>query len=166
MANRVIAAALIAAGSLVAGFGPAAPAAQAQPVPEPQPVLTDQEQIRDVLTRQADASAALDIATAASLNCPRGPQPGVPTFGTDIESTLRGAQYGSLADQISGATSQLIQAMPGRPVRLAGIDDIVVAGDTATADLTMTIELAPNPPQTQITRANLLRQNGNWCVSV
>ena len=167
MTTRIVAAVLVATGSLMLGLGAVAPAAQAQPVEPVQPVPTDEEQIRDVLTRQAQASSALDLATAAQLTCPQGPQPGLPTFGTDIESTLRGDGFGqSLVDQISGATTQLIQSMPGNPVRLASIDNIVVTGDTATADLTMNMELSPNSPQTQITRATLLRQNDQWCVSV
>lgn len=165
MANRVVAAVLIAAGSIVLGFGSVTPSAQAQPAQTPMP--TDEEQIRDVLTRQSGASAALDLATTAQLICQPAPRGGIPTFGPDIESTLRGDQFSrSLAEQISGATRQLTKVMAATPVRLASIDDIVVTADTATADLTMTIDMPPNPPQTQITRANLLRQNGQWCIAV
>jgi hypothetical protein len=173
MANRVIAVVVIAAGSLVFGFGTAEPAAQAQPV------VTDEEQIRDVLTRQAEASAAWDLATAAELTCTNSVQqitglPATGLFGTDIEATLRTDRVaGDLAEQISGATEELRRAMTGAgaanqttSVHLTSVDNIAVAGDSATADVTMTVESGSNPPQTQVTQAALLRQNGQWCTTV
>jgi len=178
MANRATAAVFIAAGSLVVGFGTAQPVAQAQPVVDNQPVITDEEQIRDVLTRQAEASAALDLATAAELTCTKSVQQvtGLPTtglFGTDIESMLRTDQSATdLVGQISGATEELRRAMTGAgaasqlpSVHLTSVDNIAVAGDSATADVTMTVESGPNPPQAQVAHAALLRQNGQWCTT-
>jgi hypothetical protein len=162
MANRIVTAVLVA-GSLTLGI--VAPAAGAQPV------LTDEQQIQDVLTRQAQASAALDIAAAAELTCAHSVEaiPGLPTalLGPDLESTLRSDQGSqNLAAQISGVTTALRQAMPGSTAQLAGIDNIVVAGDTATADVTVTFQTSPDKPQTQTTRASLLRQDGQWCTTV
>lgn len=187
VAHRVVAA-LVVAGALTA------PVAQAQPVPDDPvlpdqpalpaeqvpaeqvladpPVLTDEDQIRDVLTRQADASAAWDLAAAAELTCTGTGRAGLPStglFGADVEATLRGDPFGrSLAEQLSGATAQLRDALPQTSTRvsLAAVDNIVVAGDTATADVTMTYEIGTNPPQTQITRTTLLRQDGRWCTSI
>ncbi|RZT16141.1 hypothetical protein EV589_4298 [Mycobacterium sp. BK558] len=162
MVNRIVGA-LVTAGSLLL----AAPVAHAQP-PTPEPVPSDEDQIRDVLTRQAQASAELDLATAAQLSCTPAAPAWLPTFGTDIGATLRNdASATNLADQISGPIADLRQALAGSTVvRLDGIDHVVVTGDTATADITVTTESGSNPPQTQITRATLRRQDGRWCTAV
>ena len=94
-------------------------------------------------------------------------------FGTDIESMLRTDQSATdLVGQISGATEELRRAMTGAgaasqlpSVHLTSVDNIAVAGDSATADVTMTVESGPNPPQTQVAHAALLRQNGQWCTT-
>lgn len=161
MAIRIVGA-LVTAGSLLL----AAPPAQAQPSAEPAP--SDEDQIRDVLTRQAQAGADLDLATAARLSCSPTSPAWLPTFGTDIGATLRNdASATNVADQISGPIADLRQALAGSTVvRLDGVDNIVVTGDSATADITVTTESGANPPQTQISRATLLRQDGRWCTAV
>ena len=161
MANRIVAA-LVTAGSLLL----AAPVAQAQPSAAPAP--SDEDQIRDVLTRQAQAGAEFDLAAAARLSCSPAAPAWLPTFGTDVGATLRdNTSATNLADQISGPLADLRQALAGSTVvRLDGIDHVVVTGDTATADITVTTESGTNPPQTQISRATLLRQDGRWCTAV
>ncbi|KGI68749.1 hypothetical protein MJO55_16375 [Mycolicibacterium rufum] len=160
MANRIVAA-LVTAGSLLL----AAPAAQAQPSAEPVP--SDEDQIRDVLTRQTEAGAALDLAAAARLSCSPAAPAWLPRIGPDIGATLRDDPSATdLADQLSGPLADLRQALAGSTVvRLDGIDHVVVTGDTATADITVTTQSGTNPPQTQISRATLLRQDGRWCTA-
>jgi hypothetical protein len=46
-------------------------------------------------------------------------------------------------------------------LRLDKVDNIVVTGDTATADITMTTTVG-KPPQTQVDQATLARENGQW----
>ena len=105
MAIRIVGA-LVTAGSLLL----AAPPAQAQPSAEPAP--SDEDQIRDVLTRQAQAGADLDLATAARLSCSPTSPAWLPTFGTDIGATRRNdASATNVADQISGPIADLRQAV-------------------------------------------------------
>ncbi len=162
MANRIVGALVTACTLLLA----TAPVAHAQPTAEPVP--SDEDQIRDVLTRQAQASADLDLAAAARLSCSPAAPAWLPTFGTDTGATLRNDAFAAnLADQISGPIADLRQALIGSTVvRPAGVDNIVVTGDSATADITVTAESGASPPQTQTARATLLRQDGRWCTAV
>jgi hypothetical protein len=47
-------------------------------------------------------------------------------------------------------------------LRLDKVDNIVVTGDTATADIAMTTTVGAKPPQTQVDQATLAREKGQW----
>jgi hypothetical protein len=47
-------------------------------------------------------------------------------------------------------------------VQLVQVDNIVVKGDTATADTTVTQRMGNHPPDTRTSPANLIREDGKW----
>jgi hypothetical protein len=47
-------------------------------------------------------------------------------------------------------------------LRLDKVDNIVVTGDAATADLTMTAIVGAKPSRTQVDQATLVREGGHW----
>lgn len=47
-------------------------------------------------------------------------------------------------------------------IQLVNVDNIVVKGDSATADVTLTQRVGKQPPETRTTPATLVRMDGKW----
>jgi hypothetical protein len=197
---RIIGAALFGAALLLSGCNdkstPAAtPTSAAPPVSTTAPAapLSDEDQVRDVLTKEGAAFSAWDFDKVAELTCPQfreqarssnGAVPPMNMFPADAAASMgRQAFAEQLGAQFAGASDQALQATANAiisqdegaykaamldvvkqsmSVHLVEVDNIVVKGDTATADVLVTQRIGKQPPDTRTTPAALVRMDGKW----
>jgi hypothetical protein len=189
MVIRVIGVAIVGLALVLVGCG--ADTASAPP-PAPISTLSDEDQIREVLTEAIDATSNWDDAKMAELSCAELRDavtfdymvPPMSTFPRDRVASIGPEQFANnLAEQFTGASDESVLAVAeavmnnndaaylmamkdvmknSMTLRLDKVDNIVVTGDAATADITMTTTVGAKPPQTQVDQATLARENGQW----
>jgi hypothetical protein len=100
---------------------------------------------------------------AASLG-PQGfaDQLGAQFTGASNESLLAVADAVIRQDEPAYKTAMLDVVKQSMSIHLVLVDNIVVKGDTATADVTLTQRLGKQPPDTKTTPATLVRMDGKW----
>lgn len=187
MVMRIVGVAVVAFASLLGGCSTdSGPVSSPTPTAT---VTTDEVHIREVLARVADAS--WDAAKTAELTCakyregrntsPEGLVPPMEVLRPEppIDAN-RFAQ--TLAEQFTGASTEATRAVAdaviandqqayraamtevvkqSTKVRLDKADNIVVDGDTATADVSLTLTIG-NRSQTATRNVTLVREDGKW----
>jgi len=103
-------------------------------------------------------------ASAASSLGPQG-------FADQLAAQFAGASNDSLLavsnavihqDEPAYKTAMLDVVKQSMSIHLVQVDNIVVKGDTATADVLLTQRLGKQPPDTKTTPATLVRMDGKW----
>jgi hypothetical protein len=176
-------------GSTPAQTSSAAPTSAAAPTPK----ASDEDQIRDVLTKEGAAFTVFDFDEVAELTCAqfreqaKSPDSAIPPMSmfpaADAASIGPQAFAEQLGAQFTGASDQSLRAVAdavisqdegayrtamfevvkqSMTVQLVQVDNIVVKGDTATADATMTQRIGKQPPEVRTTPATLIREDGQW----
>jgi hypothetical protein len=194
---RIAGIATVAVALLVAGCG-ADKGSTATPTPSaakaaPTTVASNEDQIRDVLTKEGAALTAWNFEGVAALTCAqfrdqaRSADSAIPPmtmFPSDAAASMGAQSFAAqLGQQFVGASDQSLQAVADAVIRgdqaaykaamldvvkqsmsvtLVQVDNIVVKGDTATADTTVTQRTGTQPPDTRTTPANLVREDGQW----
>jgi hypothetical protein len=200
MDNRIAGAAIVGIALLLAGCGgnngptaaPTSPAAPASAAPST-PSGSDEDQVRDVLTKEGAAFSAWDFERVAEFTCAKfrdeakstdkaippmnmfpadaaasvGPQAfadqiGAQFVGADGESLRAVAEAVIRQDEAAYKAAMLDVVKQSSSVQLVMVDNIVVKGDTATADATVTQRIGRQPPDTRTTPATLVREGGQW----
>jgi hypothetical protein len=197
---RMIGVTLAAPALLLTGCGkdstPAAtPTSAAAPTSTaaPPPPMSDEDQIRDVLTKEGAAMSAWNFDQVAEFTCAqyrdqaKSMDSAIPPMSMfpSADAASMGAQ--AFADQVgsqfAGASPQSLRAVAdavidqndaaykaamldvvkqSTSVQLDQVENIVVTGDTATADTTVTQRTGQQPPQSRTAPANLVREDGQW----
>jgi hypothetical protein len=165
---------------------PASTTAQAQP-------LSDEDQVRDLLTKESAAFGAFDFAKVGELTCPQFREQAMSTdnavppmamfpaeaaaslgpqgFADQVGAQFSGASNDSLLavahavigqDEAAYKAAMLEVVKQSMSIQLVKVDNIVVKGDTATADVTLTQRVGNQPPDSRTTPATLTRVDGNW----
>jgi hypothetical protein len=191
MVIRNIAIALVGA-ALLAGCG-SDTASAPSPSASPTPTASDEEQIRDLLTKATEATSTWDAAKMAGLSCDKyskeegafeGMVPPISTFPADTVATMGPEAFANgLTEQFAGASPESTRAVADAVIandeaaykkamtdvmkqsmtlRLDKVDNIVVTGDTATADVTVTAIIGGQQEQTQSDKAELVKEDGEW----
>jgi|SRR4051794_10081159 hypothetical protein len=103
-------------------------------------------------------------ASAASSLGPQGfaDQVGAQFKGASNESLLAVADAVIRQDEPAYKTAMLEVVKQSMSVHLLLVDNIVVKGDAATADVTLTQRLGEQPPDTKTTPATLVKMDGKW----
>jgi hypothetical protein len=103
-------------------------------------------------------------AAAASSLGPQGfaDQVGAQFKGASNESLLAVADAVIRQDEPAYKTAMLEVVKQSMSVHLVLVDNIVVKGDAATADVTLTQRLGEKPPDTKTTPATLVKVDGKW----
>ena len=194
MVIRIALIALVGIASLLAGCSRDDASA-----PPPTPTVSDEDQIRDVISRLSEAHGASDLDTVAELTCAElsdqanAPLEAVPTDAVppmnvlplDMFSTMAPDKLAeALGQEYTGASDSSLLALAtalinrdeaaykvamadvmsqSLKLRVDKVDNVVVNGDTATADATMVItaggEMSYNADVSQFT---LVREDGKW----
>ena len=168
---------------------PSAPASSAVAAPPP----SNEDQIRDVLTKESQAFSAWDFDKVAGFTCAKyrdsardagGAIPPMSMFPAAAASSMGaqafadqiGAQFGGASPQslLAVANAVIKQDEPAykaamldvvkqtMSVQLVQVDNIVVTGNTATADATVTQRIGGKPPDTRTSPANFVLEDGQW----
>jgi hypothetical protein len=82
--------------------------------------------------------------------------------GASNESLLAVADAVIRQDEPAYKTTMLEVVKQSMAIHLVQVDNIVVKGDTATADVLLTQRLGNKPPDTKTTPATLVRMDGKW----
>jgi hypothetical protein len=197
---RIIGAALAGAALVLCSCsdkdtGANAPTSAAAPTSTtaPAPALSDEDQVRDVLTKEGAAVTEWDFDKVAELTCPQlreearstdGAVPPMNMFPADAAASMGPQAFAAqLGSQFAGASDQALQATANAIIRqdeaaykaamldvvkqsmsvhLVEVDNIVVKGDTATADVLVTQRVGKQPADTRTTPATLARIDGKW----
>jgi hypothetical protein len=197
---RVAGAAVVAAAVILAGCGdkgtpPAASTSNAAKTSTtaPTPKASDEDQIRDVLTREGAAFSVWNLEKVGELTCPQYREqamstedavPPMSTFPAEAAASLGTQAFAEqLGAQFTGASNDSLNAVADAVIRqdevaykaamlevvkqsmsiqLAQVDNIVIKGDSATADVTLTQRMGKQPPETRTTPATLVRMDGKW----
>ncbi|MFG1932028.1 hypothetical protein ACGFK1_15480 [Mycobacterium sp. NPDC048908] len=110
--------------------------------------------------------------------------PAMKMFSADAASSMGAQAFAAqLGEEFAGASEQSLQAVADAIIRqdepaykaamldvvkqsmsiqLVKVDNIVVNGDTATADATLTQRMGTKEPQSRTTPVTLLREGGSW----
>jgi hypothetical protein len=197
---RMIGVTLVVPALLLAGCGkdstpaatPTSAAAPTSTAAAPPP-MSDEDQIRDVLTKEGAAMSAWNFDQVAEFTCAEyrdqaklmdSAIPPMSTFpAADAASMGPQAFADQLGTQFTGASGQALRAVAdavigqdeaaykaamldvvkqSMSVQLVSVDNIVVTGDTATADATVTQTMGTQRPETRTSPANLVREDGQW----
>jgi hypothetical protein len=166
----------------------AAPASSTAPMP-----ASDEDQVRDVLTKEGAAFTAWDFDKVGQLTCTlfrdqaTSPDKAIPPitmfpasdaaavgpqgFADQLGKQFAGASNDSLlkvADAVIGQdeaaykTAMLDVVKQSMTSVLVQVDNVVIKGDNATADITVTQRLGTQPPDTRTMPAALIREDGQW----
>jgi len=103
-------------------------------------------------------------ASAATSLGPQGfaDQLGAQFAGASNDSLLAVSNAVIRQDEPAYKTAMLDVVKQSMSIHLVLVDNIVVKGDTATADVTLTQRLGKQPPDTKTTPATLVRMDGKW----
>lgn len=154
---------------------------------------SNEDQIRDVLTKESQAMSAWDFDKMGDFACakyrdsakdPSGAIPPMNLFPAAAASSVGAQAFADqLGAQFDGASRQSLLAVADAVIRqdepaykaamldvvkqtstvaLVQVDNIVVTGDTATADATVTQRVGSKPPETRTSPANFVREDGRW----
>ena len=116
-----------------------------------------------------DASGAIPPMTMFPADAAK--QVGAQAFADQIGGQFSGASPQSLLavanaviqqDQPAYKTAMLDVVKQTMSVQLVGVDNIVVTGNTATADATVTQRVGDKPPDTRTSPANFVLEDGQW----
>jgi hypothetical protein len=110
--------------------------------------------------------------------------PPMSTFPRDVVESMGPDVFAqNLGEQFTGASPESVRAVTdavmnsdesayttamkdvmkqSMTIGLEKVDNIVITGDTATADLTMTATVGAQPPETQSDKVDLVREDGVW----
>jgi hypothetical protein len=191
----LVGAALIASGCSGKSNPAATPSASAAPTSATvkAQAMSDEDQIRDVLTREGAAFSTFNFDKVAELTCPQfreqarsaaGAIPPMSMFPADAPASMGTQAFaGELGKQFAGASDQSLQAVADAVMRqdeaaykaamldvvkqsmnvvLVQVDNIVITGDTATADAQLTQRMGQQPPEPKTSPATLARVDGKW----
>jgi hypothetical protein len=123
---------------------------------------------RDQASSFSDVVPPMDIfASARDAAAEMGPDQfaqliGQQFTGATPESLLAVANAVINNDQAAYQTSMFEVMKQVSKFRLDKIDNIVVNGDNATADATISFTIGSEPPQSQQTEVKLAREDGQW----
>jgi hypothetical protein len=189
MVIRMLGIALIAFASLLAGCGAAEPPAPPSPAPtvsdedQIRDVLNQQGAAFsawdfDKMTTLTCAKLRDQIPSVDDLVPPMDmfPVDDAASIGPDKVADILGAQFsGASRESLLGVADAVIRndqaayqtamkdvVKQNYSIRLDKVDNIVVTGDTATADTTVTRTIGSDPPQTDVTKATMVREGGQW----
>jgi hypothetical protein len=103
-------------------------------------------------------------ASAAASLGPQGfaDQLGAQFTGASNDSLLAVSNAVIRQDEPAYKTAMLDVVKQSMAIHLVEVDNIVVKGDTATADVLLTQRLGKQPPDTKTTPATLVRMDGKW----
>jgi hypothetical protein len=103
-------------------------------------------------------------ASAAASLGPQGfaDQIGAQFKGASNESLLAVADAVIRQDEPAYKTAMFEVVKQSMSIHLLLVDNIVVKGDAATADVTLTQRLGEQPPDTKTTPATLVKMDGKW----
>jgi hypothetical protein len=104
---------------------------------------------------------------APTISASMGPQEFADQLGTQFtgasrESLLAVANAVIGQDEPAYKAAMLDVVKQSMSVQLVGVENIVVKGDTATADVTLTQRVGDGPPENRTTSASLVRMDGQW----
>lgn len=86
-----------------------------------------------------------------------------PKFSPASEPAVRQVAQALVANDTNAYSAAMRQVMKeGSSITVDKVDNIVINGDTATADSTTTRKAFTQPAQTQISHDQLVRENGQW----
>ena len=161
---RIAGVAIVGVVLLVAGCGTDSAATKAQTsTAAPKPAASDEDQIRDVLTKEAAAFSAWDFNKVAEFTCAqfreqaKSADSAIPPM-----STFPAADAVIRQDESAYEPAMLEVVKHSRSVQLVLVDKIAVKGDTATADAMVTQRMGAQPPDAKTTPATLIREDGEW----
>jgi hypothetical protein len=154
---------------------------------------SNEDQIRDVLTKESQAFSAFDFDKVAEFTCAKyrdqakdagGAIPPMSMFPASAASSIGaqafadqlGAQFGGASRQslLAVADAVIKQDEPAykaamldvvkqtMSVQLVQVENILVSGNTATADATVTQRVGTKPPDTRTSPANFVLEDGQW----
>jgi hypothetical protein len=191
MVARVFGVVLIGVAPFFAGCG-----SDSTPPPPPAPAapkVSDEDQVRDVLTKEGEAFSAWDIDKVAGLTCKQYRDesasvdemvPPMDMFPAAESAAIGADNFAALlGQQFTGATPESLHAVADAvirqdqpayrsamlevvkqvyTIRLEKIENIVVNGDTATAETTISQGMGSEAPQSEVTTVTLVREDGEW----
>jgi len=199
---RIVGAVLLGAALVVSGCGDKSDSAatptssvakESSASAAPTPTASDEDQIRDVITKESAAFSAWDFNTVGQFTCAKyrdhatsvdSAIPAMSMFSPENAASM-GVQgfAGQLGGEFSGASPQSLEAVADAVIRkdeaaykvamldvvkqsmsvqLVLVDNVVITGDAATADATMTQRVGTKEPQTRTTPVALVREDGKW----
>jgi len=191
---RIAGVAIVAIAMVAASCGDkSAPSAAPTSTLAPPPVASDEDQIRDVLTKEGAAFSDWNFAKVGELTCPQFREQAMSTdaaippmsmFPASAAASLGPQRFADqLGAQFAGASNDSLLAVSNAVIRqdepaykaamldvvkqsmsihLLQVDNIVIKGDNATADVLVTQRLGKQPPDTKSTPATLVRMDGKW----
>jgi hypothetical protein len=176
-------------GSSATPTSVAAPPSSAAPTPQ----ASDEDQIRDVMTKESAAFSAWDFDTVGQFTCAKyrdhaksvdSAIPAMTMFSADTAASMGAPAFAAqLGGEFAGASEQSLQAVADAIIRqdeaaykvamldvvkqtmsvqLVTVDNVVINGDAATADATMTQRVGTKEPQSRTTPVTLVREDGKW----
>ncbi|KWX19708.1 hypothetical protein AFM11_34245 [Mycolicibacterium wolinskyi] len=87
----------------------------------------------------------------------------LPKLSPASEAEIRAVASALVANDNDAYTAAMLQVMKkGSSVRVDKVENIAINGDTATADSTTTRTVFTEPPQTETTHDQLVREDGRW----
>jgi hypothetical protein len=185
MAIRIIGVALAGTALVLGGCG-----AVTRPAAAPTPTISDEEQIREVIARVSQAHTSSDYDNIAALTCAKyRDQVGAPSpddvppmnvFSTMSPEELAerlGVEYaGASAESLRVLADALIRRdeaayteamaevmVQTMKVRVDKLENVVVNGDTATADASLVISTGGKMTYTtDVSQFTLVKEDGRW----
>jgi hypothetical protein len=197
---RIVGAAVLGAALVVSGCGdksePAATPTSSvakESSAAPTPKASDEDQIRDVMTKESAAFSAWDFNTVGQFTCAKyrehaasvdsaippmsmfsaenAASMGVQGFAAQLGQEFAGASQPSLEavadaiirnDEAAYKVAMLDVVKQSMSVQFVGLDKIVITGDAASADATMTQRIGNKEPETRTTPVAFVREDGKW----
>jgi hypothetical protein len=189
MVARVFGVVLIGVAPFFAGCG----SDSAPPAAPTTPKVSDEDQVRAVLTKEGEAFSKWNIDEVAGLTCKQYRDesasldemvPPMDMFPAAESAAIGADNFAALlGQQFTGATPESLHAVADAvirqdqaayrnamlevvkqvyTIRLEKIENIVVDGDTATAETTISQGMGSEPPQSEVTTVTLVREDGEW----
>jgi hypothetical protein len=164
------------------------------PPPAPAaPKVSDEDQIRGLLTKEGEAFSTWDIDAVAGLTCKQYREesasldemvPPMDMFPAEESAAIGPDNFAALlGQQFTGATPESLRAVADAvirqdqpayqsamlevmkqvyTIRLEKVENIVVDGDSATAETTISQGMGTEPAQSEVTTVKLVREDGEW----
>jgi hypothetical protein len=191
----VIGAALVLSGCGDKGSSAATPTSSApkESSAQPTPQASDEEQIRDAMSKESAAFSAWDFDTVAQYTCAKyrdhaksvdSAIPAMKMFSADSAASMGAQAFAAqLGQEFPGASDQSLQAVADALIRqdeaaykaamfdvvkqsmsvqFVGIDNIVITGDSATGNATVTQRIGNKEPQSRTSQVTFVREDGKW----